>query len=280
MKRSKRDVVDYWNAESCGEIYAAGDSLSAQMATQARTRYELEPYLPRLADFGAAEGKAVLEIGVGMGADHARFSDASPSRLVGVDITYRAIEWTRARLGAAGARHELTLADAEHLPFRANEFDIVYSWGVLHHSPDTRQAIREAWRVLKPGGCARIMVYHKYSVVGYLLWIRYALMRAQIGLSLGDIYAAHLESPGTKAFSVSEARDMFSCFQRVTVHTQLSFGDLLEGGAGRSHDGTLVRCARRLWPRTLIRWFFARHGLLLFVVAEKTEFGGDRDFPT
>ena len=64
-------------------------------------------------------------------------------------------------------------ADAEHLPFPDDSFDIVYSWGVLHHSPDTPQAFSEAHRVLRPGGTLRAMIYHRPSIVGLMLWARY-----------------------------------------------------------------------------------------------------------
>jgi hypothetical protein len=67
---TKTDVRDFWEQASCGEVYASGDSLAAQLETQARIRYELEPYLAPFARFHEGRGKDVLEIGVGMGADH------------------------------------------------------------------------------------------------------------------------------------------------------------------------------------------------------------------
>ena len=89
-------------------------------------------------------------MGVGLGADHQRFA-AAGARLTGVDLTERAIEHTRQRLAASGLSSQLQTADAENLPFANNSFDIVYSWGVLHHSPNTPKAVDEVWRVLRPG---------------------------------------------------------------------------------------------------------------------------------
>lgn len=138
----KRAVHDFWNAASCGEAQYLHGTERAAYAEEARIRYELEPYIPSFARFGDARGKQVLEIGVGLGADHLGFAQAG-AHLYGVDLTPRAIEHTRRRLEAFGLQSTLETADAENLPFAKDRFDIVYSWGVLHHSPDTPRAIDE-----------------------------------------------------------------------------------------------------------------------------------------
>lgn len=227
MTSPKQRVHDFWNAQSCGEVYAVGQTLRDQYEAQRAARYALEPYLPQFARFHEGAGRDVLEIGVGMGADHLEWARSGPRSLSGIDLTERAVEHTRARLRELGLQSRLTIGDAECLPYADASFDLVYSWGVLHHSPDTPRAIREVWRVLRPGGTARIMIYHSRSIVGYVLWLRYALLAGAPRRSLADIYAHHLESPGTKAYSVEEARRMFAPFRSADVRSQLSFGDLL-----------------------------------------------------
>lgn len=265
----KEEVRAFWDRHSCGEGYALGADLRAQLEAQARTRYELEPYLPQFARFHEGAGRDVLEIGVGMGADHLEWAKSAPRSLTGVDLTPRAVEFTRHRLGAWGFTPNVRVADAENLPFESDSFDLVYSWGVLHHSPDTPTAIGEVQRVLRPGGIARIMIYHKYSVLGYMLWLRYGLVAGRPGRSLADIYANHLESPGTKAYSLAEGRQMFSGFSRVEARSHLSFGDLMQGGVGRRHRGPLLTIAKTLWPRWLIKLAFKGHGGLLLIDAVK-----------
>ena len=207
-------------------------------------------------------------MGVGLGADHQRFA-AAGARLTGVDLTERAVEHTQQRLAASGLRSQLKTADAENLPFADNTFDVVYSWGVLHHSPNTPKAIDEVWRVLRPGGSAWVMIYHTYSMVGYMLWMRYALLAGRPGRTLADIYAQHLESPGTKAYTVDEARKLFARFSKVRVETVLTHGDLLTSAAGQRHRGLLLTIARAVWPRWLIRTFLPGHGLFLLARATK-----------
>jgi ubiquinone/menaquinone biosynthesis C-methylase UbiE len=151
MDRAKKDVRNFWDRASCGEeLYLAGEDREAYQA-QAETRYTLEPYIPEFAGFHTARGLHVLEIGVGLGADHQRFAEAGAA-LSGIDLTERALEHTHHRLAAFGLDSDLAVGDAENLQFPDESFDLVYSWGVLHHSPDTPKAIAEVWRVLKRGG--------------------------------------------------------------------------------------------------------------------------------
>src|SRR5580765_1756146 len=206
----KTRVRDFWDAASCGEVYAVGLSEQNYYGSQSNARFALEPYIRHFAKFEEGFGKDVLEIGVGMGADHVEWAASRPRSLTGIDLTPRAVEHARRSLDAHGFTSTLRVADAEHLPFDDNSFDLIYSWGVLHHSPNTRDAIDEVHRVLRPHGVARIMIYQKYSLTGYMLWARYGMLAGRPIRSLDEIYANHLESPGTKAFAPAEARAMFA----------------------------------------------------------------------
>ncbi len=98
-------------------------------------------------------------------------------------------------------------ADAEQLPFADQSFDLVYSWGVLHHTPDTGRAVEEVRRVLKVGGEARVMLYSRRSWVVLGLWLRYGLARGRPFRSATDLLSEHMESTGTKAYTTAELHD-------------------------------------------------------------------------
>lgn len=265
---AKQSVHDFWNAAACGEdLYLAGQA-KEDYAAQAQARYALEPYIADLAKFDGCRGLAVLEIGVGLGADHQRFAEAGAT-LFGIDLTERAVQHTQVRLRRFGFSPRVTVGDAENLAFGDGSFDVVYSWGVLHHSPNTPTSIAEVYRVLRPGGSARIMIYHTWSLVGLMLWVRYALLRGTPWRSLKSIYNHHLESPGTKAYSVAEGRALFAKFEDVRIRTVLTHGDLLESGAGQRHQGALLSLARNLWPRTLLRRVGQGLGLFMLIEARK-----------
>jgi ubiquinone/menaquinone biosynthesis C-methylase UbiE len=203
-----------------------------------------------------------------MGADHAEFCKAG-AELTGIDLTQRAINITRERLTSYKLESTLICGDAENLPFQGNSFDLVYSWGVIHHTTDTRKAAQEILRVLKPGGEFRVMVYHKWSLVGLMLWLRYALLRLKPFCSLEKIYATYLESPGTKAYSRAEALQLFSGCSSVETSVVLTHGDLLESQAGQRHKGLALKIARALWPRWLFKLLCRNLGLFLLIKGRK-----------
>jgi ubiquinone/menaquinone biosynthesis C-methylase UbiE len=208
------DVASFWEAEACGERYGA---------VHDETRYRLEPEITGFANFDQARGMRVLEVGVGMGSDFIRFVRAG-ARANGVDLTSRAIAITRARLRAEHLQASLRIADAEELPFEDCEFDIVYSWGVLHHSPNPVAAIQECVRVLAPGGQLRIMLYHRHSWMAVAAWMRFCLLRGRPFRGLR--YAvAQIESPGTQAFTADEIGRMLSNLNEVSVRPVLTHWD-------------------------------------------------------
>lgn len=264
----KSEVRDFWNVASCGEVYVGGSGGEQGLSKHAETRYRLEPYIRGFARFEEGAGQDVLEVGVGMGADHLEWAKSSPRRLAGIDLTPRAVAWTARRLATHGFVSELREGDAEHLPFCDDSFDIVYSWGVLHHSPDTPRAFREAHRVLRVGGILRAMIYHRPSIVGLMLWTRYGLAAGHPTRSLSDIYACHLESPGTKGYTAAEARRLLAPFSAYKVWSTISFGDLLLGEVGQQHSGRGLAVAKQFWPRPLVRRL-PQLGLYLLVEGTK-----------
>jgi ubiquinone/menaquinone biosynthesis C-methylase UbiE len=198
----------FWNRTPCGslETTAPEGTLAYYREVEGR-RYQLEPFIARYAAFDSTRDQSVLEIGVGLGTDHAQFARAG-ARLTGVDLTERSIELAANRFRLEKLQSELQVADAESLPFADETFDVVYSWGVLHHSPNTPRAISEAVRVLRRGGRICLMVYSRHAWVTYGLWFRHAPLGGKPFRSLRDVLYHHMESPGTKGYTKSELRRM------------------------------------------------------------------------
>jgi ubiquinone/menaquinone biosynthesis C-methylase UbiE len=262
---NKEKVKEFWNISSCGEdLYLHGSNDLDSFKNQMKQRYLLEPYILPFGDFQSSKGKKTLEIGVGLGSDHQLFAE-NGAILYGIDLTERAINNTGNRLSLFNLKSVLSIGDAENLTFEDNFFDIIYSWGVIHHSPNTQKAVNEIYRTLKPGGKAKIMIYHKYSFVGYMLWIRYALMKLKPFISLDNIYSKYLESPGTKAYTISEGKNLFSQFSIVKITTLLTHADLLSSNAGQRHRGNILSLAKLIYPRLIIRKLFPKHGLFMLI---------------
>lgn len=235
-------VRDYWEAQSCGTGYASAEEGTETYYREIETeRYRLEPFIPAFAGFRDWQGKRVLEVGVGAGTDFVNFARAG-AVLTGVDLTEAAVEHARRRLELEGLDAELAVCSAEELPFDAGSFDLVYSWGVIHHAERPARIVREVRRVLAPGGEARVMLYGRHSWVAYALWVRYAALAGRPWRSLTDVVACHMESPGTQAYTRREIELLFSGagFDQVQVEGFLTPWD-------RKCAGPLARWLRQDW---------------------------------
>ena len=271
----KKQVQEHWEEETCGTRYGHGEDREAYFDEIYRSRYERTGYLREFAGFGEGRGKRVLEIGVGAGSDFRSWVE-NGARVTGIDLTEAAVALTAEHLKVKGlhaAPHELRRADAEHLPFADGTFDIVYSYGVFHHTPNPAAALNEAHRVLKPGGEMRAMIYHAPSWTGFLLWVRWGLLAGRPFASQKRVVFERLESPGTKAYRVEEARALVASagFRVVSAEPRLCPGDLLNILPSERYRGWTYRLAWRLYPRWLVALLGDRFGLNLLIRATRRE---------
>ncbi len=159
----KERVRAFWQEHPCGTKFAdARPGTRRFYELVEEYRYQNEWHIPTAADFPGTKGLRVLEIGCGLGTDGARFAGAGAD-YTGIDLTEAAVELARQRFELFDLQGTFRTADAENLDFADQSFDVVYSHGVLHHTPDTAKAIREIHRVLRPGGRAVVMLYHRDS---------------------------------------------------------------------------------------------------------------------
>jgi len=240
LSQLNQQVRSYWEQEPCGSsIEIVGD-----LPKQGRSwfeqieahRYKIEPMIHSVAQFTRHFGKTVLEVGVGAGTDHLQWARVG-ARLYGVDLTNAGIETTRCHLRSFGFASDLQQANAEELPFADEKFDVVYSWGVIHHADKPERIVAEIRRVLKPGGVFLGMMYGRHSIVAAKLWIRYSLFRLKPWMSFAEAIWNQVESVGTKAYTVPELHKLFSDFGEFQAEPLLTYYD-----------------TRRL-PRLLSKWF-------------------------
>jgi ubiquinone/menaquinone biosynthesis C-methylase UbiE len=252
----KERVRAFWQANPCGTKFtdaAPGTRLFYERVEE--HRYAKEWHIPAAAGFKEARGLSVLEIGCGLGTDGAQFARAGAD-YTGVDLTEAAIELARRRFELDQLPGRFRTADAEALDFPSESFDVVYSHGVLHHTPDTAAAVREVHRVLKPGGRAIVMLYHRDSY-NYRVNIRILrrmgahLLKTETGLKLvqrltgepieslreharnlkadaasylspGEFLSRHTDGAGNplaRVYSRREARELFKDFSEVRLAT-------------------------------------------------------------
>ncbi|HKO60521.1 MAG TPA: class I SAM-dependent methyltransferase [Pyrinomonadaceae bacterium] len=252
----KERVRAFWQANPCGVKFADAPPGTRKFYELVEAhRYTKEWHIPIAADFASARGLKVLEIGCGLGTDGAQFAEAGAD-YTGVDLTEAAVELARKRFETFGIKGNFETADAEQLQFRDNSFDLVYSHGVLHHTPETAKAVREIHRVLKPGGRAMVMLYHRdsYNYRINISMLRRAgahLLQFDSGVKLAHLlthepmeslreHARRLKTekesylspdeflsqntdgagnPLARVYSRSEARELFKDFSKVELRT-------------------------------------------------------------
>jgi ubiquinone/menaquinone biosynthesis C-methylase UbiE len=231
LEEEKQRARQQWSEDPCGSHYAREHELGTRAFFDEveRQRYaEYAPWMRSVMGFDQFAGARLLEIGCGMGTDLLQFARGR-ARCTGIDLTPRSVEITRHRFALYGLPGDFVLSDAEHLPFNDESFDVVYSNGVLHHTPDTAGAVREVHRVLRAGGTARVMLYHKHSLNywGEMILHR-GLLRGELlrGRSPEEImsryveYSEHGGRPLVKAYSRHEAHALFAPFSEVEVEVE------------------------------------------------------------
>jgi len=177
-----QEVRAFWNTEACGTHFIERFTDDHDFFSKYREfRYRTAWYIPGFASFAEAKGKRVLEIGCGNGADGVMFASHG-AHYTGVDLTPQAIDATKRHFATEGLDGQFGLENAERLSFADDSFDIVYSCGVLHHTPAPDRAVRDVYRVLKPGGVALVMLYHRHSFNYYVRILGY--MRSRVLLKI------------------------------------------------------------------------------------------------
>lgn len=228
LEEEKLLAREQWGQDPCGAVYGQAHEFGTRefFDEVERHRYEeYAPWMPSVMGFNGFAGARLLEVGCGMGSDLLQFARGG-AKVTGVDLTPRSVEITRHRFQLYDERGDFVLSDGEHLPFADESFDVVYSNGVLHHTPDTAGAVQEVHRVLKRGGLAKVMLYHKHSL-GYWgeMMLHRGLLRGELlrGRSPAEImsrwveHSEHDARPLVKVYSRQQARSLFDKFSHVHI---------------------------------------------------------------
>lgn len=200
MQTLEERIKRYWNTQPCNIKHGKSDIGTAEFFREvSERRYRVESHIPEFAGFHLWTGKRVLEVGCGIGSDAEEFSKHG-AEYVGIDLSEQSIALCRQRfevLGLEGEFHNIDVTDVETLK-TLGQFDLVYSYGVIHHFPGIDRIIDNVHEVVRPGGEFRYMVYAKNS------W-KYAMI--QKGL---DQFEAQAGCPYAQAFSKEEIHALMS----------------------------------------------------------------------
>lgn len=231
------EIQNYWKGKNIPQQwYSDKEPLTLAWFNEIRKkRYELYyEYLKTEAEFQYHNGEKILEVGCGIGTDLAEYA-LNGAIVTGIDLGEDQVNLTKLNLEIRNLSYEsIRVGNAECLDFQDKTFDLVYCFGVLHHTPNTQKAINEIQRILKDDGLAIIMLYAK----GFKHYIKRCFIH---GLLLGKLYKngfnwkkvynevseVHGNSPITRVYSKSEVKKMFSNFKQVEIKKK-RLGEFIE----------------------------------------------------
>lgn len=223
----KTETQRQWDYDACGSHYARGTeqhTLDWYQKVEAYRYGEYAPWMPETMEFAKHAGEDVLEIGAGIGTDLAQFARHG-ARVTDLDLSGGHLALAQENLRLRGLEGRFIHHDAEDLPFADASFDLVYSNGVLHHTPNTRHVVDEIFRVLRPGGRVIAMFYAEGSL-NY--WRNVVLVQGLRNTfldrySIGEVMSRTVEKseigarPLVKVYTKRRLRAMFEQFRDIRV---------------------------------------------------------------
>jgi len=163
-----QSVRDYWNRRPCNIRHSTAEIGTKEYFEQVEARkYLVEPHIPTFAEFSKWKGKKVLEIGCGIGTDTINFARAG-AEVTAIDLSSKSLKLAAKRAEVFGFSDRINFyeANAEKLSefIPAQKYDLVYSFGVIHHSPHPEKIIGQIRDYfIHPGSTLKLMVYYRYS---------------------------------------------------------------------------------------------------------------------
>jgi glycosyltransferase involved in cell wall biosynthesis/ubiquinone/menaquinone biosynthesis C-methylase UbiE len=223
----KDEVQNQWNNNPCGSQYAEPANLHTVewfKEIEAHRYQQYAPWMPETMEFAFHGGKKLLEVGAGLGTDLAQFA-LNGADVTDIDLSAGHLERARENFSLRGLTGRFIHQDAEQLPFDDAAFDVVYSNGVIHHTPNTASLVGEIYRVLKPGGRVIVMVYAENSLHYWGQQVfRLGLLDGQLKRSsIGEILSGNVEMtandarPLVKVYTKERLRRLFRKFNGIEI---------------------------------------------------------------
>jgi 2-polyprenyl-3-methyl-5-hydroxy-6-metoxy-1,4-benzoquinol methylase len=160
-------VREYWDRRPCNIRHSPKPIGSPEYFDEVEARkYFVEPHIPRFAEFEKWRGKKVLEIGCGIGTDTMNFARHGAS-VTAVDLSEKSLAMARRRAELFGLQNYIHFyhgsAEELHSVVPPEPFDLIYSFGVIHHTPHPERVVGELRHFAQPGTALKMMVYYRYA---------------------------------------------------------------------------------------------------------------------
>lgn len=262
------EVRDFWNRRPCNIRHSQFEAGTKEYfdAVEQR-RYFVEPHIRTFAQFERWRGKKVLEIGCGIGTDSVNFARAGADLTV-VDLSEKSLELCKKRFETYGLKAHFVLGNAEELSkvLTPQTFDLVYSFGVIHHTPHPENVLRQLSAYLREDSEVRLMLYARLSWKAYALWITEG---KKFQWNLDRVVAHYSEAqsgcPVTHIYTFRQARRLFRDFRISSLRKDFIFPYKVEPYV--RHEYVPQWYFRRM-PKPLFRLLEKALGWHLLIVAK------------
>jgi SAM-dependent methyltransferase len=184
---SINEIKEYWDKRPCNIKHSQKEVGSKEYFNEVTKRkYFVEPHILDFADFKNWKNKSVLEVGCGIGTAAHSFIE-NGANYKGLDISTKSLELAKKRFEVFNLEGSLVNANIE--TYKDDEkYDLIYSFGVLHHTPDTQKAVDNIYSLLKPGGTFKLMLYAKNSLKYCKIKDGLDQYEAQSGVPIANVY--------------------------------------------------------------------------------------------
>lgn len=262
-------VQNYWNSRPCNIRHSTKPVGSREYFDEVEARkHFVEPHIPGFAEFDHWNGKKVLEIGSGIGTAMINFA-RSGAQVTAVDLSDKSLELAKQRAQVYGLEDQISFyqANAEELSqsVPVDAYDLVYSFGVIHHTPHPEKVIEQIRHYVKPGSTVKIMVYYRYS--WKVLWILMTYGKGQFW-RLNELVATYSEAqegcPVTYIYSKPEAKALLSGFEIVDMQVDHIFPYYIPDYKQYKYTKEWYF---RWMPQPLFRWLEQHFGWHLCITA-------------
>jgi 2-polyprenyl-3-methyl-5-hydroxy-6-metoxy-1,4-benzoquinol methylase len=212
-----QEVQDFWDRRPCNIRHSPKQVGTREYFDEVEARkYFVEPHILRFAEFPSWQGKKVLEIGCGIGTDTINFARHGAG-VTAVELSEKSLEIATKRAAIYGLQNNIRFyaGNAEDLPqfLPIESYDLIYSFGVIHHTPHPERILEQMRLYMHPGGTIKIMVYHRYA--WKVLWVMLTYGKGKFW-RLAELLARYSEAqegnPVTYTFTKSQVRKLLECY--------------------------------------------------------------------
>lgn len=202
-----KEVKEFWDARPCNIRHSDKEIGTKDYFEEVENKkFRVEPHIVEFSEFRNWEGKKVLEIGCGIGTAAINFARAG-AIYTGFELSEKSLELTRKRFDVYGYKGSFYSGNAEELSqyVPIEKYDLIYSFGVIHHSPNPRKILDEIKKYMDHKSVLKVMIYAKNSWKSHMI---------EAGLDQPEAQAG---CPIAMTYTEDEAKDLFSGYELTSI---------------------------------------------------------------